>query len=96
MPACRRNGRDLPSWPCEFDSRHPLQIIAPSQLTFSMPELFEHPDDKNEGSVELPRADGEPFRLFGFGLGDGPSGLSLELETLPKLHPRLVPSARAS
>jgi hypothetical protein len=22
--------RFLPSWPCEFDSRHPLQIIAPS------------------------------------------------------------------
>jgi hypothetical protein len=28
--ACRHNGRDLPSWSCEFDSRHPLQIITPS------------------------------------------------------------------
>jgi hypothetical protein len=24
-PACGRNDRDLPSWLCEFDSRHPLQ-----------------------------------------------------------------------
>jgi hypothetical protein len=23
--ACGRNDRDLPSWLCEFDSRHPLQ-----------------------------------------------------------------------
>ena len=28
MSACRRNDHDLPSWSCEFDSRHPLQIIA--------------------------------------------------------------------
>jgi hypothetical protein len=46
-PACPHSGRDLPSWPCEFDSRHPLHIIAPSQLTFSVPGLFEHRDDKN-------------------------------------------------
>jgi len=45
MPACRRNDRDLPSWPCEFDSRHPLHSIAPNQLTFSAPKLFEHPGD---------------------------------------------------
>jgi hypothetical protein len=38
----------LPSWPCEFDSRHPLHTIAPSQLTFSVPKLFEHRDDKND------------------------------------------------
>jgi hypothetical protein len=30
-PACRRSGRDLPSWPCEFDSRHPLHNKTPSQ-----------------------------------------------------------------
>jgi hypothetical protein len=36
----------LPSWSCEFDSRHPLHIIAPSQRTFSAPKLFEHSDDK--------------------------------------------------
>ena len=46
-PACPHSGRDLPSWPCEFDSRHPLHIIAPNQLTFSVPGLFEHRDDKN-------------------------------------------------
>ena len=37
----------LPSWPCEFDSRHPLQCIAPSQLTFQSAKLFQHPDNKN-------------------------------------------------
>jgi hypothetical protein len=40
VAAWRRNGRDLPSWPCEFDSRHPLQIIAPSQLTFSVAQTI--------------------------------------------------------
>ena len=43
----RRPDRDLPSWPREFDSRHPLQIIAPSQPAFSLPRLFEH-SDKND------------------------------------------------
>jgi hypothetical protein len=38
----------LPSWPCEFDSRHPLHIIAPSQHTFSVPDIFEHPADNND------------------------------------------------
>jgi hypothetical protein len=47
MAACSRNDRDLPSWSCEFDSRHPLHIIAPSQVTFSVPKLFEHSADKN-------------------------------------------------
>jgi hypothetical protein len=36
----------LPSWSCEFDSRHPLQSIAPSQRAFTAPELFEHGEDK--------------------------------------------------
>jgi hypothetical protein len=39
--------RFLPSWPCEFDSRHPLQIIAPSQGTSNVAALFEHADDEN-------------------------------------------------
>jgi hypothetical protein len=43
----------LPSWSCEFDSRHPLQNIAPSQLTFAVPKLFEHPDDKNNQAGHL-------------------------------------------
>ncbi len=30
-PACGHNGRDLPSWSCEFDSRHPLRCKTPSQ-----------------------------------------------------------------
>jgi hypothetical protein len=32
----------LPSWSCEFDSRHPLHIIVPSQLTFQCAQIFEH------------------------------------------------------
>jgi hypothetical protein len=28
MPACWLNDRDLPSWSCEFDSRHPLKVKA--------------------------------------------------------------------
>jgi hypothetical protein len=43
----------LPSWPCEFDSRHPLQSIAPSQCAFTAPELFEHADDKNNQAGHL-------------------------------------------
>ena len=31
--------RFIPSWSCEFDSRRPLQNIAPSQLTFAVPKL---------------------------------------------------------
>jgi hypothetical protein len=27
--ACGRNDRDLPSWSCEFDSRHPLHSKNP-------------------------------------------------------------------
>ena len=34
MPACRRNDRDLPSWSCEFDSRHPLHSESPRQRAF--------------------------------------------------------------
>ena len=45
--------RDLPSWSCEFDSRHPLSSIAPSQLSFAMPKLFEHSDDKNSQAGHL-------------------------------------------
>ena len=45
--------RFLPSWSCEFDSRHPLQNIAPSQLTFAVPKLFEHRDDKNNQAGHL-------------------------------------------
>jgi hypothetical protein len=41
----------LPSWSCEFDSRHPLSSIAPSQLSFAMPKLFEHSDEKNNRLV---------------------------------------------
>ena len=33
-------------WACEFDSRHPLQIIVPSQLSFTIAKLFEHPDTR--------------------------------------------------
>jgi hypothetical protein len=36
----------LPSWPCEFDSRHPLHSIAPSQVSFSAFKLFEQSDNK--------------------------------------------------
>jgi len=35
--AWRHNGRDLPSWSCEFDSRHPLHIIVPSPVSFQHP-----------------------------------------------------------
>jgi hypothetical protein len=35
--ACRHNGRDLPSWPCEFDSRHPLHSVCPSQARSAAP-----------------------------------------------------------
>ena len=45
--------RFLPSWPCEFDSRHPFHIIAPSQLIFSVPKLFEHSDDKNDQAGDV-------------------------------------------
>jgi hypothetical protein len=45
-PACRRSGRDLPSWPCEFDSRHPLHMIAPSQIKFQRVQVFEQSDNK--------------------------------------------------
>jgi hypothetical protein len=38
----------LPSWSCEFDSRHPLNIITPSQSTFECAKLFEQTDDKND------------------------------------------------
>ena len=31
----------VPSWSCEFDSRHPLQCIAPNQVIFNLPKLFE-------------------------------------------------------
>jgi len=30
LPACQHRASDLPSWSCEFDSRHPLQIITPT------------------------------------------------------------------
>jgi hypothetical protein len=33
-PACRRSGRDLPSWSCEFDSRHPLHPKGPVRGLF--------------------------------------------------------------
>jgi len=35
MLACRPNDRDLPSWSCEFDSRHSLRSKIPSRLTLS-------------------------------------------------------------
>ena len=38
----------LPSWPCEFDSRHPLHIIAPSQIKFQRVQVFEQSDNKND------------------------------------------------
>jgi hypothetical protein len=34
VPAREHSGRDLPSWPCEFDSRHPLHDRSPSQKGF--------------------------------------------------------------
>ena len=34
-------------------SRHPLQNIAPSQLTFAVPKSFEHRDDKNNQAGHL-------------------------------------------
>jgi hypothetical protein len=37
----------------EFDSRHPFHIIAPSQLIFSVPKLFEHSDDKNDQAGDV-------------------------------------------
>ena len=40
--------RELPSWSCEFDSRHPLHSIVPSQLSFLVPGLFEHSHYKND------------------------------------------------
>jgi hypothetical protein len=43
----------LPSWPCEFDSRHPLQSTGPSQHAFTAPKLFEHGDDKNNQAGHL-------------------------------------------
>jgi hypothetical protein len=43
----------LPSWSCEFDSRHSLQIIAPSQRAFTALKLFEHGDDKNNQAGHL-------------------------------------------
>ena len=43
----------LPSWSCEFDSRRPLQSIAPSQPSFTVPKLFEHGDDKNNHAGHL-------------------------------------------
>jgi len=46
-PTCTHADRDLQSWPCEFDSRHPLHMIAPIQGTLDVGELFEQPDDKN-------------------------------------------------
>jgi hypothetical protein len=46
MSAWRRKGRDLPIWSCEFDSRHPLHVIAPSQGALGVAELFQA-DDKN-------------------------------------------------
>ena len=30
----------LPSWPCEFDSRHPLHVKAKSRAPFAMPPRF--------------------------------------------------------
>src|SRR5215213_1911136 len=44
----------LPSWSCEFDSRHPLQSIGPSQCAFTAPELFEQGDNKNNQAGHLP------------------------------------------
>jgi hypothetical protein len=37
MTACSRNERDLPSWSCEFDSRHPLRCICPGQTRIGAP-----------------------------------------------------------
>jgi hypothetical protein len=36
MPVCRRGDRDLPSWPCEFDSLHPLHVKALVRAIFAM------------------------------------------------------------
>jgi hypothetical protein len=52
--ACGRSDRNLPSWSCEFDSRHPLQSIGPSQCAFTAPKLFEQGDDKNNQAGHLP------------------------------------------
>ena len=39
--------RFLPSWSCEFDSRHPLRASFLVNWDFQCAELFEQPDDKN-------------------------------------------------
>jgi hypothetical protein len=50
----RRARRFLPSWSCEFDSRHSLQ--SPSLLInagFNVPKLFEYGDDKKNQAGHL-------------------------------------------
>ena len=39
MPARRCHDRDLPSWPCEFDSRHPLHRNGLAGGHFDLPWL---------------------------------------------------------
>jgi DNA primase len=69
--ACRRSDRDLPSWSCEFDSRHPLHGISPSGEILGFVGR-RHPDltDTNRGGPKyLNTADTPLFhkgaQLFG-------------------------------
>jgi hypothetical protein len=53
MSACSRNDRDLPSWSCEFDSRHPLHSKSLVGLVFLRPLAQRWP------------VDSEPWALYG-------------------------------
>ena len=60
MPVCRRRRSRPPSWPCEFDSRHPLRSVSPRQLDFLTEQSELHPlrSQTEVGEIRLP--DGQP------------------------------------